>query len=103
MSCCDEYCSNYGCNQGRDCPVRKTRHMNITVYTKSNCPNCVSAKNLLRSKNILATYIDCDNPYEFDGLRDKYPQARQLPAVIINDQYVGGFAGLQAALKQLGV
>lgn len=22
MSCCDEYCSNYGCNQGRDCPVR---------------------------------------------------------------------------------
>ncbi len=22
MKCCDEYCSNYGCNQGRDCPVR---------------------------------------------------------------------------------
>lgn len=21
-SCCDEYCSNYGCNQGRDCPAR---------------------------------------------------------------------------------
>lgn len=20
--CCDEYCSNYGCNQGRDCPAR---------------------------------------------------------------------------------
>jgi hypothetical protein len=23
MSCCDEYCDNYGCNQGRDCPVRR--------------------------------------------------------------------------------
>lgn len=22
MNCCDTYCSNYGCNQGRDCPVR---------------------------------------------------------------------------------
>lgn len=22
MNCCDEYCSTYGCNQGRDCPVR---------------------------------------------------------------------------------
>lgn len=22
MSCCDEYCANYGCNQGRDCPIR---------------------------------------------------------------------------------
>lgn len=21
-SCCDEYCSTHGCNQGRDCPVR---------------------------------------------------------------------------------
>lgn len=24
-SCCDEYCSTHGCNQGRDCPVRTTR------------------------------------------------------------------------------
>ncbi len=24
-SCCDEYCSTHGCNQGRNCPVRKTR------------------------------------------------------------------------------
>lgn len=23
-TCCDEYCSTHGCNQGRDCPVRKT-------------------------------------------------------------------------------
>lgn len=22
MNCCDEYCANHGCNQGRDCPVR---------------------------------------------------------------------------------
>lgn len=22
MKCCDEYCANYGCNQGRDCPAR---------------------------------------------------------------------------------
>lgn len=25
-SCCDEYCANYGCNQGRDCPVRVASH-----------------------------------------------------------------------------
>lgn len=24
-SCCDEYCSTHGCNQGRDCPVRVAR------------------------------------------------------------------------------
>lgn len=24
-SCCDTYCANYGCNQGRNCPVRAQR------------------------------------------------------------------------------
>ena len=23
MSDCDDYCTNYGCNQGRDCPAHK--------------------------------------------------------------------------------
>jgi hypothetical protein len=22
MNCCDEHCSTYGCNQGRNCPAR---------------------------------------------------------------------------------
>lgn len=26
MNCCDEYCSNYGCNQGRDCPARVAKY-----------------------------------------------------------------------------
>lgn len=25
MNCCDEYCANYGCNQGRECPARVTK------------------------------------------------------------------------------
>ena len=77
--------------------------MNITIYTKSNCPNCVSAKALLKSKGLEYGEIDCDNPYEFDGLREKYPEAKQLPQIIINGQRVGGLAGLQAALKQLNL
>jgi hypothetical protein len=24
-NCCDNYCANYGCNQGRDCPARVAR------------------------------------------------------------------------------
>ena len=77
--------------------------MNVMVYTKSNCPNCTTAKQLLKSKGLEYSEIDCDNPYEFDGLREKYPEAKQLPQIIINNQRVGGLAGLQAALKQLGV
>jgi glutaredoxin 3 len=33
----------------------------------------------------------------------EFPDARQMPQIFINDQRVGGVAGLQAALKQLGL
>lgn len=77
--------------------------MNIVVYTKSNCPFCTSSKALMKSKGLEYAEIDCDNPYEFDGLREKYPEVKQLPQILIEGQRVGGLAGLQAALKQLGV
>lgn len=75
----------------------------ITLYSKSNCPNCVAAKNLLDSKDLTYFVIDCDNPYEMGALREKYPEARQLPQIVIDGQRVGGLAGLQAALKQVGL
>jgi glutaredoxin 3 len=32
-----------------------------------------------------------------------HPEARQMPQIFINNQRVGGLAGLQAALKELGL
>lgn len=89
---------NNNCNQGKNCPAR----MKITVYTKSGCPNCVSAKQLLESKGLQwgEYWVDA-NPEAEKRMRDA--GIRQMPAIYINDQYVGGFAGLQAALKQVGL
>jgi glutaredoxin 3 len=36
------------------------------------------------------------------NLLKEFPDARQMPQIFFNDQRVGGLAGLQAALKQLG-
>ena len=77
--------------------------MNIVLYSRSNCPNCTTAKKLLQSKGLNYFEINCDNPYEFDGLRERHPEARQLPQIFIDGQRVGGLAGLQAALKQVGL
>ena len=75
--------------------------MNIFIYTKSHCPNCVAAKQLLKSKGL--RYVE--NNMEDAGVRQAfefaYPDLRQMPQIFINDQRVGGLAGLQAALKQL--
>ena len=76
--------------------------MNITIYTKSNCPNCTSAKQLMKSKNLAYTeyWVDA-NPVAEQKMKDA--NIKQMPAIYINDQFVGGFAGLQAALKQVNL
>lgn len=74
---------------------------NIFIYTKSGCPNCVTAKQLLKSKGIPYTEADVEaNPALLDDLPDG---VRQMPQIWINGQRVGGLAGLQAALKQLEI
>jgi len=77
--------------------------MNITIYSKSGCPNCVTAKNLLQSLNLEYKEIDIETGDRFANFVANYPDARQMPQIWIGDQRVGGLAGLQAALKKLGM
>ena len=79
------------------------QNLNITIYTRSNCPNCVSAKKLLQSHNIEYSEVDIEFENRLANFLKEYPDARQMPQIFINDQRVGGLAGLQAALKQLGI
>ena len=77
--------------------------LHIFVYTKSMCPNCTSAKKLLKSKRLPFIECDIEDPAVAEAFFFAHPDARQMPQIFINDQRVGGLAGLQAALKQLGV
>jgi glutaredoxin 3 len=75
--------------------------MNITIYSKKNCPNCTTAKQLLVSKGLAYTEINIETGDRFANFVANYPDAKQMPQIFIGDQRVGGLAGLQAALKQL--
>jgi glutaredoxin 3 len=77
--------------------------MNIVIYSKANCPNCTTAKRLLDDKGIGYTEFDTDNMAWRTELLERNPSVRQMPAIYINEQFVGGLAGLQAALKELGL
>ena len=77
--------------------------MNVIMYTKSQCPNCDSAKKLLDSKGLDFIERDIDIPEWRDSFTRNFPDIRQMPQIFIDGQRVGGFAGLQAALKQMGV
>jgi glutaredoxin 3 len=77
--------------------------MNIVIYTKSGCPNCVTAKALLDSKGIEYSEINLDKESERDAFIATFPEAKQMPQIFIQGQRVGGLAGLQAALKEMGL
>lgn len=76
--------------------------LDIVIYSKSACPQCDTAKMLLKSRALAFTEITLDD----EAARQEFfatcgPAVRQMPQVFINKQRVGGVAGLQAALAQL--
>ena len=74
----------------------------IVVYSKSACPQCESAKMLLKSRALAYEEIKIDDEAERIDFYEKCgPSVRQMPQIFINDQRVGGLAGLQAALAEL--
>jgi len=78
------------------------KDIHITIYTKANCPNCTTAKLVLGSLNLPFNEVDIEVGDRLGNLLKEFPDARQMPQIFINDQRVGGLAGLQAALKQIG-
>lgn len=76
--------------------------LNIVVYSKSACPQCDTVKSLLKAKGLAFEEIKIDDEEQRLAFYEKCgPAVRQMPQVFINDQRVGGVAGLQAAFAQL--
>jgi glutaredoxin 3 len=78
-------------------------NLKIVVYSKSACPQCDQAKMLLKTRSIDFEEVKIDDEAERLAFFEKCgPSVRQMPQIFINEQRVGGLAGLQAALTQLG-
>jgi len=66
----------------------------IEVYSTPNCPFCVSAKELLKSKNL--NYEEIDVSDDIDSLQKmvKLSGLRTVPQIFINNQSIGGYEEL---------
>ena len=75
--------------------------MNIFIYTKSGCPNCVAAKKILKERGLRFIESDMDRDRIRLAFQFSYPDVRGLPQIFVNDVRIGGLMGLQAFLKQM--
>lgn len=73
--------------------------MKAIVWSKDNCPNCVQAKSLLKSKSIDYEERNITSDWTKEQLLAVVPTARTLPQIFLDDEYVGGLDHLRQKLK----
>lgn len=79
-----------------------------TVYSKSGCPNCKKVKELLKTKNLLFTVIDCDEylietkPEFLQFIQDLTSQEWKTFPIVFNkdSRLIGGFIDTKLYLEQ---
>jgi glutaredoxin 3 len=75
--------------------------MQAIVWSKTPCPFCDQAKNLLKSRGI--DYEErniTEGTWTKEQLMEAVPNARTVPQIFINQQLVGGFTELRKYLEE---
>ena len=73
--------------------------MKAIVWSKSACPFCVQAKALLESRGIDYEERNVQTDWTREQLLEAVPNARTLPQIFLDDNYIGGFVELRQHLQ----
>ena len=73
--------------------------MKAVVWSKYHCPFCDQAKALLKLKGITVEERKIGDGYTKEDLLAAVPQARTVPQIFLNEEYVGGFTELKQRLS----
>ena len=66
----------------------------IVVYSKTHCPQCDRAKELLDSKKLSYNVKTLGVDYTKEDLLELVPNARSVPQIFIDDKLIGGYTDL---------
>lgn len=64
--------------------------MNIEIYSKNDCYACTKAKNLLTSRGFKYVEFNINLNYTVEELREKFPNAKTVPQIMIDGQHIAG-------------
>jgi len=73
--------------------------MKAIVWSKYNCIFCDQAKTLLELKGIPFEEKKIGDGYTKEELLESVPNARSVPQIFLDDEYIGGFNELKAKLN----
>lgn len=73
--------------------------MKSIIWSKENCPFCTQAKSLLALKGIEFEERNVQGDWTKEDLLAVVPDARTLPQIFIDGEYIGGFTELKKHLS----
>jgi glutaredoxin len=68
--------------------------MKAIVWSKTNCPYCVRAVNLLNLKGYFIEERKLEFGWTKEQLLESVPNARTVPQIFLVDEYIGGYDDL---------
>ena len=74
--------------------------MEVVILGKTNCSSCVSAKRLCEQRSVEYEYQELGKDYNITQFYTVVPQSHKtFPAILVNDEFVGGLHQLQQILN----
>lgn len=72
--------------------------MKAIIWSKTSCPFCVQAKELLKNKGIEFEERVLGEGWTKQQLLEAVPNAKTVPQIFLDEEYVGGFTDLRAKI-----
>ena len=73
----------------------------VLIYTKTTCPYCVQAKDLLSKRGVVYEEVDLNRESDRrDEMISKSNGKTTVPQIFINNMHIGGYSDLEALQRQ---
>lgn len=72
----------------------------VVIYSKENCPYCVSAKHILNNKKIAFEEVKLGVDITREAIIEQFPTARSFPIITVDGFYIGGYVELAERINQ---
>ena len=74
--------------------------MKAVVWSKPNCPQCTSAKQLLQLNNIDYEEKSIAEGHKIQDLLALVPNAKTMPQIWLDEEHIGGYLELRKKLNE---